>query len=191
VIPASEYAELTMDSLEVIYPTDKNVDLALIRSDFSLEHYVQNVWPWGNKNLVKVDHIQIGGHMDDWINDGLILFDVIIFGYPPIPTSSRPHLVAVKGEVNAIITPYVGSNHPLFIVSPTTRGGFSGGPVLTQDGWLLGIMTSSLTRDNSIPETGFGAAVTVEPLWNLLCENNIMPGSNGEFWAEIEKTWPQ
>jgi hypothetical protein len=138
VVPACGDALIDLNSLEVMYPDDEAIDLALIRSNFSLDYYMNHVNYWGNPNLLKVDHIQIGGHMDDWINDSLVLMEVIVFGYPPIPTSSYAHLVAVRGEVNAIISPYTGSPHPLFIVSPTPRGGFSGGPVLTKDGYLLG-----------------------------------------------------
>jgi S1-C subfamily serine protease len=189
--PASKYARIDLDTLEIMYPEDEAIDLAVIRSNFSLDYYMNKVNYWGNPNLLKVDHIQIGGHMDDWINDGLVLFEVIVFGYPPIPTSSAAQLVAVRGEVNAIVYPYTGSPHPLFIVSPTPRGGFSGGPVLTKDGWLLGVMTSALVGNNSALETGFGAAITVEPLWNLLHENNVFPGTNAELWKEIWKAWPQ
>ena len=190
--PASEYAQrIDLASLEIMYPEDEAIDLALIRSNFSLDYYMNNVNYWGNPDLLKVDHIQIGGHMDDWINDSLVLFEVIVLGYLPIPTSSSAHLVAVRGEVNAIVYPYTGSPHPLFIVSPTPRGGFSGGPVLTKDGWLLGVMTSALVSNNAVLETGFGAAITVEPLWMLLQENNVFPASNAELWNDIWKTWPQ
>ena len=189
--PACGDAQIDLNSLEIMYPSDDAIDLALIRSNFSLDYYMNGFSYWGNPNLLKVDHIQIGGHMDDWINDSLVLMEVIVFGYPRIPTSSDAHLVAVRGEVNAIISPYTGSPHPLFIVSPTPRGGFSGGPVLTNNGYLLGVMTSALVSDNAVPESGFGAAITVEPLWNLLAENNIRPASNAEFWDEIEKVWPQ
>lgn len=191
IVPACGYASVSLESLDVLYPGNNDIDLALVRSDFSLDYYMNKVHIWGIDSSQKVDHIQIGGHMDDWINDSLVLFEVVIFGYPPIPTSSSPHLVVVRGEVNSIIYPYVGSPHPLFIVSPTPRGGFSGGPVLTKSGWLLGVMTSALVTDNSIPEVGFGAAITVEPLWNLLHDNGVFPATNAALWDEISKVWPQ
>jgi hypothetical protein len=140
----------------------------------------------GITDTEKVDHIQIGGHLDDWIDDGLILFDVVIFGYPRIPTSSDAVLVAVSGEVNAVIDPYIGSRRPLFVVSPIARGGFSGGPVLTRDGRLLGVMTSALATDHATPEFGFGAAVSVEALWEILVENRIFPASNIEMLDDLK-----
>jgi S1-C subfamily serine protease len=190
IIPASAYANVSLDSIEIMYPEDETVDLALIKSDFSLEYYMNRVSFWGDPKVHKVDHIQIGTHLDDWIDDGLVLFDVVVFGYPRIPTSRSPQLVAVQGQVNAIIDPYIGSNHPLFVISPTARGGFSGGPVLTKGGWLLGVMTSSLITDNSIPEVGFGAALSVEPLWHLLVERRVFPASNASLFEMIKGGWP-
>ncbi len=190
-IEPARYADVSLDSVQIAYPSDETVDLALLKTDFSLEYYMNHVSFWSDPGVTKVDHIEIGTHLDDWIDDGLILFDVIIFGYPPIPTSTEPQLVAVRGEVNAIIDPYVGSKHPLFIVSPTARGGFSGGPVLTEGGWLLGVMTSSLITDYAVPETGFGAALSIEPLWHLLVEQKVLPSSNADLFKIIKGGWPK
>lgn len=179
-------AQLSIDSFQILYPTDDSVDLAIIKSNFSLSYYMSDKYKiHGFSNESKVDHIELGTHLDDWIDDGLVLMDVIVLGYPAIPTSSAPVLVATKGEINAIIDPYIGSRHPLFIVSPVARGGFSGGPVITQSGWIIGVVTSSLIRDNSPVESGYLAAVTVEPLYNLLAENSIYPDSCSDFMREI------
>jgi S1-C subfamily serine protease len=70
IVPACGYAHIGLDSIEILYPSDERIDLALIRSDFSLDYYMNKVNYWGNPDLLKVDHIQIGGHMDDWINEG-------------------------------------------------------------------------------------------------------------------------
>ncbi|MFF8505869.1 serine protease [Streptomyces anulatus] len=188
LIPARD-GSVSIDSVEVIYPSDPTVDLALLKTDFSLDHYMKNVHFWGRDDVRKVDHLEIGGHLNDWIDDGLVLMRVVAFGYPPIPTSPRSELVAVRGEVNAIIDPYVGSKHPLFVISPMARGGFSGGPVLTEDGWLLGVVTSSLLTDHATPELGYGAALTVEPLWDLLVENRIFPASNADVLFELRHGW--
>jgi S1-C subfamily serine protease len=179
-------SSLSIESIEPIFPDNPTVDLALLRTDFSLSWYMNNVQiRLGEHNARKIDHIQIGSHLDDWIDDGLVLMNVVSFGFPPIPTSSGPALVAVRGEVNAIIDPYTGSPHPLFIISPLARGGFSGGPVLTDDGWLIGTMTSSLVTNYGPAELGFGAALTVEPLWHLLFDHHIFPASNARMMYEL------
>ena len=113
-----------------------------------------------------------------------MLMPVIMFGYPPIPTAP-PTLVASPGQVMGIIDPYLGSSQPLFVLSPMPRGGFSGGPVLTDSGWLLGVVTSSLLTDGNPAELGFGVAITVEPIWELLAENGVFPASNGPMLADL------
>ena len=80
--PARE-GTVHLDGVEIIYPSEESVDLALIKSNFSLlDGYMKNTHFWGVPDTEKVDHIQIGGHLDDWIDDDLILFDVVVFGYP-------------------------------------------------------------------------------------------------------------
>ncbi|WP_432954177.1 S1 family peptidase [Micromonospora haikouensis] len=181
------FAEVSRESLRISYPEDDRIDLAVIESDFSLERYMSEQFRIvvGDADAIKFDHIRIGGHLDDWIDDSLVMMDVLLMGYPPIPTSPDPVLVAARGEVNAIIDPYIGSPHPLFVVSPIVRGGFSGGPVLTGGGWLLGITTSSLVVDHAPAELGFGAALTVEPILDLLSKKSLFPASNGELMREL------
>lgn len=180
----NHYGQITLASIEVLYPSDNSVDLALLRSDFSLEHLRQTKII--GYETEKVYRIELGSHLDDWINDeSFLLMEIYMFGYPPIPFSSKPVLVATTGHINAVIDPYAGSRHPLFIVSPTARGGFSGGPVLTQSGWLLGVTTQSLLRNELVAELGYAAALTIEPLWALLGEHNvILPGYDRD-WLEL------
>lgn len=183
-------ASVTISSLDPIYPDDPNVDLAVIRSDFSLKSYMEHTRIIvDGEEFQKADHIQIGGHLDDWIDDGLVLMPVVAFGYPLIPLSSRAELVAVRGEINAVVDPYIGSPHPLFIISPLARGGFSGGPVLVDDSWLLGIVTSSLITDSRAPELGYHAVLSVEPLWNLLFEHRIFPATNIELMYALRHSF--
>jgi hypothetical protein len=85
---------------------------------------------------------------------------------------------------------YRGPRHPHFIISPIPRGGFSGGPVVTSYGHLLGVMTESLVVDDLPAELGYGAAISVEPLWDLLMDNHIYPASNGDFIRELENPSP-
>ena len=175
----------------IIYPNDEDVDLALIHTNFDLTHYMTKTTIVGYDQAWKADHIAIGGHLDDWISDDwMMLTEVLLMGYPPIPFSKRRGLVAMRGEVNAVIDMYRGPRHPHFIISPLPRGGFSGGPVLTSYGALLGIMTESLILDDAPAELGYGAAITVEPLWDLLLGNHIYPASNAAFLRELENPSP-
>lgn len=184
-------ATLSVESIKPIYPTDPNIDIAILQTDFSLDSYkTKTRIIMGGEEVEKTDHLELGGHLDDWIDDGLVLLPVTVFGFPPIPLSREPVLVAARGEVNAIIDPYTGSPHPLFIISPLARGGFSGGPVLLGDSYVLGVATSSLVHNEAAAESGFHAALTVEPVWDLLFENGIVPTGNGDLMYELRDAWP-
>lgn len=181
-------ATISIDSIVPIYPADPSIDLAILRSDFSLDAYMRQRY-WGRDDVEKIDHLVLGGHLDDWVDDGLVLLPIVVFGFPPIPLSAEPILVAVRGEINAVVDPYVGSPHPLFIVSPLARGGFSGGPVILDESYVLGVVTVSLTANEQSPELGFFSALTVEPIWNLLFENRIFPGDNARMMYELRGGW--
>lgn len=156
----------------VRYPSDPRIDLAILSTDFDLTCYMEKThipgeaWP-------KVDAIELGGHLDDWIGREMVLTQVVMMGFPLVPTSIRPLMLAVTGEVNAVVDRYT-TPHVHFVVSSTARGGFSGGPILYGD-TLLGVVTSSLEREPERGEPGFAAALSVEPIYLLLAELGIAP----------------
>ncbi len=128
-------------------------------------------------------YIPLGGHFDDFLGRfDLLLYRTLILGYPPIPFSNRPNLIACSGEVTALIDKYTGG-HPHFLISTMARGGFSGGPVLiaynesNEEGGTaaLGIVTESLIRDNREIELGYLAVLTVEPIYNCLETYKLLP----------------
>lgn len=125
--------------------------------------------------------LPLGGHLDDWINDSdWILSQVLIMGYPPIPFSGSPLLVAASAEVNTIVDKYSG-RHPHFVISAMARGGFSGGVCLMSD-FVLGVITESLTSNGQVPELGFMAALTIEPIYECLAHHRILPEIQKELW---------
>ena len=164
----------------IICHSNKNVDLAIIKTDFDLSHYLTKTKFIGSpEGFVQTDHIKIGGHLDDWLGDELVLSKVLLMGYPPVPFSDRAVLLAAEGEVNAVIDRY-NKPHPHFVISCMGRGGYSGGPVLSEYGFLLGVMTESLVANKQTEELGYSSAISVEPLLALLHENSIYPGENRE-----------
>jgi hypothetical protein len=129
-------------------------------------------------------YIPLGGHLDDWLGQyELVLYRTLALGYPPIPLSKRPNLFASSGEINALVDLYGSTHHPHFLISSMARGGFSGGPVMVaynennEEGGtaLLGIVTQSLIKDESSTETGYFAVLTVEPIYDCLEQNNLLP----------------
>src|SRR4051812_4731946 len=138
----------------------------------------------GDKPREKTDFIPLGGHLDNWLGDELLLSRALVMGYPPVPTTVDAFLVAVESEVNAVVDRYVAP-HSHFILSHLPRGGFSSGPVISEHGFLLGVATESLKSNDQLLETGFAAAISIEPLLILLDSNGIYPGENGEFIREL------
>lgn len=176
----SEYCSQNLEIEKIIFHSDDKVDLAIIKTDLDLAHYLTKTTivnpPEG---FVQTDHLEIGGHLDDWIGDELVLSKVLLMGYPPIPFSNGPVLLASEGEVNAVVDKYNGP-HPHFVISNMGRGGYSGGPVISEYGFLLGVLTESLVMNNQSEELGYSSAISVEPLLVLLQENGVYPGKNKE-----------
>jgi hypothetical protein len=125
--------------------------------------------------------LPLGGHLDDWLDHYFILTSLVIFGYPPIPFSIEPTLIVSKCEVNAIIDKYTGG-HPYFIVSAMARGGFSGGPAISEDGYVLGVITESLIVENQPAELGYLAVLSVEGIYVCISHHRIVPKHIDEEW---------
>lgn len=176
----SEYCSQRLKVENIICHSNDSVDLAIIKTDLDLTHYLTKTTIAGSPDgFVQTDQIEIGGHLDDWIGDELVLSKVLLMGYPPIPFSNGAVLLAAEGEVNAVVDKYNGP-HPHFIISCMGRGGYSGGPVVSEHGFLLGVMTESLVMNNQSEELGYASAISLEPLLALLHENGIYPGKNKE-----------
>ncbi|MEZ9821779.1 serine protease [Shewanella sp. 10N.286.45.A1] len=176
----SEYCNQDLKIEKIICHRDDKIDLAIIKTDLDLSHYLTKTTIMNPPDgFIQTDHLGIGGHLDDWIGDELVLSKVLLMGYPPIPFSNGPVLLASEGEVNAVVDKYNGP-HPHFVISNMGRGGYSGGPVISEYGFLLGVLTESLVMNNQSEELGYSSAISVEPLLILLQENGVYPGKNKE-----------
>ncbi len=182
---AGTYPSRNVTIKNIFYPSSSTIDLAVLETDFSLDYYLEKMTVIENgKPKEKVDRIPLGGHLDDWIGDELILSRVVAFGYPRIPLSKEYVLVAVQGEINAVIDKYSGP-HPHFVISSISREGFFGGPVISEYDFLLGVLTESLTDGDQALENGFASVISIEPLLVLLHENKIRIRENDNILYDI------
>ncbi|WP_461211310.1 S1 family peptidase [Desulfocurvus sp. DL9XJH121] len=139
---------------------DKNVDLAVFK--------VSNIHRNASVTL-------LGDHWDDWIYRYIWhLSDTVVLGYPPIPMSSEPLLIASMAKILIYFIPR-HSTGIHFILSGIPRGGFSGGPAFTESGEVLGVVTSSLVENGMPSELGYVAVISVETIVKCLELNKMYP----------------
>ena len=133
----------------------------------------------------KLPSVPLGTHLDDWIGTEMVLHSTLIMGYPRLPFTKEPVLVASIAQVNAVIDKYTGG-HPHFIMSSMARGGFSGGLCLNEYGFSMGIITESLIQDNNPTELGYLSVISVEPIYVCLSHYNLMPQEVKVDWMNNE-----
>ncbi|MDF2529215.1 MAG: Trypsin [Gammaproteobacteria bacterium] len=82
-----------------------------------------------------------------------LLEEIIIAGFPTIPLSKDPIVLVQKGEISTRIESYLDKRE-LELFTAIARPGNSGGPVMSIDGKLLGIVTQSLERQQEENDLG-------------------------------------
>lgn len=114
--------------------------------------------------------ITVSGHTEYDIEEhDLVLADLVILGYPPIPYTTIPVQVAALGQINAIVRVWHSpASH--FVASTMARGGFSGGVALDRSGTALALVTESLGTDKSLVETGYTSLLSIAPAVDLAAE---------------------
>jgi len=163
---------LNLDVGPFFHP-DAEVDLAVFRVKDSDPHM-----PW----------VPLGDHLDDWLGQSdFTLSEVVVFGYPPIPFTNKPQLFVARAEVNAHID-LRHAKHPHFVVSATPRGGFSGGPAITEHGFALGLVTTSLIAGDGPLELGFFTVLSVEPIYVCLSSHKLLPDCQASGWDGLWNT---
>ena len=100
-----------------------------------------------------------------------VLDTAITVGYPRVPQSREALLVLQRGEVTAPqMTNFSGQN--LFLYSAIARPGNSGGPILSNSGHVLGIVSEDLSEQGQPLSSTFYAGVPSSQIVKALNELN-------------------
>lgn len=117
IIEDESLKKYTIESIR--RPDSENIDLAIIKTKENFDFFPYEIE-----------------------EETYLVEKVIIFGYPPIPLTSKAFLIANLGEISAEVDNYIDGTDCL-ILSSITRPGNSGGPVLNEYGKLVGIMSQN------------------------------------------------
>jgi hypothetical protein len=144
-----------LEILEGPYFGPDNLDVAIFRVDLG---------------GVPLPAIAVSDHTDYSLKENdLVLSNILVLGYPPIPFTTMPSQVVTLGQINAVVRVW---HSPVlhFIASTMARGGFSGGVALDQSGVAVALVTESLGESDMPVETGYMSLMSIEPAVDLAAE---------------------
>lgn len=110
-----------------------------------------------------------------------ILDEIYVMGFPKIPFTREATLIVQKGEVNSTNTTALdGSN--VFFFSAVSRPGNSGGPIISSDGYIVGIVSKDFSSVNETSLPFYAGVPTSEIIkaLNEIDENITLPLENYE-----------
>lgn len=104
--------------------------------------------------------------------DPLITEGLFTLGYPRIPLSKEPSLVMQRGEVTSEeVTMFSGDK--VFLYSAVARPGNSGGPIISESGHVVGIVTESLEENTTQSGMPFHAGIKTSELALAVAELDV------------------
>ncbi|MCR5602494.1 MAG: serine protease [Lachnospiraceae bacterium] len=117
-------------------------------------------------------------------DDGEIMQEVLVMGYPKIPTFTdflTAEKATISGKASSRITPTRGriaaygyeylANIDAMLITARIRGGNSGGPVINQNGCLVGIacqIPDANPKNGEYDDMGYGVAVPADNLIDII-----------------------
>ena len=102
-----------------------------------------------------------------------VLDRTLTLGYPPFRGMREAPLIAQTGEINAIAHDWQGAEN--ITISSITRPGNSGGPVISKEGYIVGIVVSAADEVESISsEKDVEKSKSTIPFYNAISSNEII-----------------
>lgn len=131
------------------------------------------------------------------VSDGEILEDVIAMGYPKIPaftdfltvekatisSKAESRLTPTKGAITAYGTNYL-SRAELMLITAKIRGGNSGGPIINEEGYIVGIACQSPDYEGDYDDLGYGIAVPIKYLSEIVNKKSLTLSVTSDFFMD-------
>ncbi|WP_148222701.1 S1 family peptidase [Rhodococcus opacus] len=163
---------------------ESTIDAVELRVEDSRYH---ETGEFSHANPVDVAILEVTGLGETYADGGGIAFrgpgwsdSAWSFGYPPVPQAAEPAVVVHRGEV---VNPQVQNQrrNDMMLFSATARPGNSGGPIVAQDGRVIGIVAEDLGVKDSA-EVPFYAGVPTHEIARALNEMGYPDLLNLETW---------
>lgn len=164
------YSKEQLSRCKVLVSKDENIDLAFIRTG---ESYIYN-------NA-----------------EPRVLNDVLVMGYPKVPlfvdfcAGEKANISAMadlrftptRGSIAAIGEIFFPRNLPkMLLVTAKISGGNSGGPVINDEGYVVGVSTNIPAGEGgSDDHVGYGIAYPIKALNDMIKEENEIKLEFGDF----------
>lgn len=134
-------------------------------------------------------------------NDGEVLQDVLVLGYPKIPvftdfltaekaiisSKAEARLTPTKGTITAFGNNYLAKTE-LMLITAKIRGGNSGGPVINEEGAVVGISCQMPNYEGDVgdyDELGYGIVTPIKYLYDILSKKTTIDVSR-DFYREFD-----
>lgn len=137
-----------------------------------------------------------------FMDEGKVLQEILVIGYPTIPTFKN-FITVEKATISAIakmrLTPTRGtiaanaeqlfSKNELMLITAKIRGGNSGGPVINDEGSIIGVSCQQpLYSENTgnYDDLGYGVAVPIKHLYDISSKDKKIIEVKKDFFKNFE-----
>ncbi len=122
-------------------------------------------------------YIELGEQSPIFHDEANVLDEVLAMGYPKIPmfnefcTAERASVssIATKGAVASLANQYMTpSVERLMLITARIRGGNSGGPIINEDGAVVGVAFAEPFFNGNYDDMGYGIAYPISVYFQML-----------------------